>query len=235
MAVAPDPGRWGASVVATSMAFIPVVDGDVLPMHPMAAIAAGRGADVTFMTGTNTEEFRLFFVPNGLAAAVTEESLPVILGALQISQEAAAVYQANRPHASPGDVVCALVTDRFFRKPMFATAEARLAAGGPTPTYVYEFAWRSPIQGLGAAHAVEIPFVFDNLDSPDARLAIGSDPRTDLAAEMHAAWIRFAATGDPGWQRFDASYPVMTFGAGPGPGQVVRDPRGDERRAWPAS
>ena len=66
--------------------------------------------------------------------------------------------------------------------------------------------------GLGAAHAIEIPFVFDNLAAPDAQTAIGTEPPADLAAEMHGAWIRFATTGDPGWQPFDASHPVMTFG-----------------------
>jgi para-nitrobenzyl esterase len=234
MAAAPDPARWGESITTSSMAFIPVVDGDILPVHPLAALAAGRGADRALMTGTNAEEFRLFFVPTGLAATVTDESLPFFLGALGISPQTAAGYQANRPAASPGDVVCALVTDKFFRNPMFAAAEARLAAGGPAPTYIYEFGWRSQVQDLGAAHAVEIPFVFDNLASPDAQLAIGSHPPADLAAEMHSAWIRFATTGDPGWQPFDASYPVKTFGANPGPAEVAYDPRGDERRSWPA-
>jgi para-nitrobenzyl esterase len=233
MAVAPDAARFGASVTRTSMAFPPVVDGELLPVVPQAALATSAGADVTLLIGTNTEEFRLFFVPTGMAAALTSEAMPFVLGGLGISPETAAVYQANRPDASPGDVVCALVTDWFFRNPMFAAAEARLTADGPASTYVYEFGWRSPVQDLGAGHAIEIPFVFDNLTSPDAAVVIGSNPRTDLAAEMHGAWIRFATTGDPGWQPFDASYPVMTFGAAPGPAKVVHDPRSDERRAWP--
>ena len=247
LAVAPDPARWGASIVATSMAFIPVIDGDVLPVHPLAAVAAGQGSDVTLMAGTNTEEFRLFFVPNGMAAMVTDETLPLFLGGLGIPAETAALYQANRPDASAGDVLCALVTDKFFRNPTFAAAEARgmaaggtradaggtqAAAGGLAPTYLYEFAWRSPVQGLGAAHAVEIPFVFDNVTAEDAQKAIGTEPPADLAAEMHAAWIRFAATGDPGWPAVDASYPVMTFGR-PGGSGVVLDPRSDERASWP--
>jgi para-nitrobenzyl esterase len=231
MAAAPDPARWGASVAGTSMAFLPVVDGDVLPLHPLAALAAGHGADIPVLAGTNTEEFRLFAVPNGLAAMVTADVLPGVLGMFGIGQDIAALYQANRPDASPGDVMCALLTDAFFRNSLFATAEARTASGS-APSYLYEFAWRSQVQNLGAAHLVEVPFVFDNLSIPDAVRAIGADPRTDLATEMHAAWIRFATTGDPGWQPFDASYPVMTFGAGPGPGAVVLDPRGDERRSW---
>jgi para-nitrobenzyl esterase len=230
MSVDPDPARWGASVVATIMAFIPVIDGEVLPLHPLAALEAGRGSDVPLLTGTNAEEFRFFFVPTGFAAAVTPESLPLVLGALGISQDIAALYQANRPGASPGDVLCSLVTDRFFRNPMFAAAEARHAAGGPAGTYIYEFAWRSPVQDLGAAHVVELPFVFGNLKTPD--VPVSTELPEDLAAEMHGAWIRFATTGDPGWEPFDASYPVMTFGATPGRAEVVYDPRGDERRSW---
>ena len=87
--------------------------------------------------------------------------------------------------------------------------------------------------GLGAAQPVVIPFVFDNLASPDAQTAIGTEPPADLAAEMHAAWIRFATTGDPGWQALDANYPVMTF-AGPAGSAVAFDPRRDERASWPA-
>jgi para-nitrobenzyl esterase len=233
MAAAPDPARFGPTVVATSMAFLPVVDGDTLPVHPLAALKAGTGSDVPLLTGTNTEEFRLFFIPTGTAALVTEQTLPAFLGMLGIPAATAAVYQANRPGASPGDVLCALVTDRFFRNPAFAAANARADAGGPAPTYLYEFAWPSPVLEIGAGHAVEIPFVFDNLAVPDAAAAIGDAPPAALAAEMHGAWIRFAATGDPGWPAFDASYPVMIFGGTDGPGQVVLDPRGDERTSWP--
>jgi len=128
----------------------------------------------------------------------------------------------------PGRCWPALVTDRFFRLPTFAAAQARAPA--PAPTYLYEFGWRSPVQDLGAAHAMEIPFVFDNLAAAGAASAIGTAPPAGLAADMHAAWIRFATTGDPGWQAFDASFPVMTWdGERAG---VVLDPRGDERRSW---
>ncbi len=209
-----------------------MIDGDVLPVHPLAALAAGAGSDATLLAGTNTEEFRLFFVPSGMAAMVTDVTLPGFLGALGISADTAAVYRANRPDPSAGDVLCALMTDRFFRLPTLAAAQARLAWGGPAPTYLYEFAWPSPVQGLGAAHAIEIPFVFDNLGCADAATAIGTDAPAALAREMHAAWIRFATTGDPGWPPFDASYPVMIFGGEQA--EIVLDPRGDERKSWPA-
>ncbi|HEY2505488.1 MAG TPA: carboxylesterase family protein [Streptosporangiaceae bacterium] len=230
MGAAPDPARFGQSVVKTSMAFLPVVDGEVLPVHPLAALAAGAGSGVPLLIGTNTEEFRLFFVPTGLAGLVTNESLPGFLAAFGIAAETAALYRANRPDATPGDVFAALITDMFFRLPAVAAAQARADAGGAAATYLYEFGWRSPILDLGAAHAIEIPFVFDNLNTPDAVGAIGAGAPADLASQMHDAWIRFASTGDAGWQSFDASHPVQLFdGSG---ARLVLDPRGDERTAW---
>jgi len=227
LSVAPDPARFGPSIVATSMAFIPVIDGNSLPVHPLAALAAGEGSATPLLAGTNAEEFRLFFVPSGMAAMVTDDSLAGFAAALGIDASVAALYRANRPDASAGDVLCAIVTDRFFRQPTLAAAEAR---SGQAPTYLYEFGWRSPALDLGAAHAVEIPFVFDNLGAADAAVVLGSAPPAALAAEMHATWIRFATTGDPGWQPFDASYPIMTWDGQHS--RVALDPRADERRSW---
>jgi len=60
---------------------------------------------------------------------------------------------------------------------------------------------------LGAAHTTELSFVFDVTDHSDLRgpdALLGSvTPPTALAARVHAAWIAFATTGDPGWQPYD--------------------------------
>ncbi len=227
----PDPARFGATIVASSMAFIPVIDGDLMPVHPLAAITTGAGSGVTLLTGTTTEEYRLFLVPTGVAGLVTEEGLAGLLPVLGIGPAVADLYRANRPDASPGDLFAAILTDRFFRLPGLAVAEAR--ATGAAPTYIYEFAWPSPVGGLGACHSLEIPFVFDNLSADGAELALGPTPPAELADRMHAAWITFARDGDPGWHSFDDSYPVMMFDS-PG-GGLQADPRGDERRIWALS
>ncbi|MEV7552829.1 carboxylesterase family protein [Amycolatopsis sp. NPDC089917] len=86
-------------------------------------------------------------------------------------------------------------------------AHARTSSGR---TYAYSFGYRSTASGgrLGAAHTVELPFVFDVADEPwlhgDTGL-LGPDPVPDgLAARMHGAWVAFAKTGDPGWAEYDA-------------------------------
>ena len=228
LSAAPDPARFGPTIVASSMAFIPVIDGDTLPAHPLAAIAAGSGADVPLLIGTNSEEFRFFLVPPGMIDAITPELLGTVAAALGATSEVVALYQANRKGAKSGDVFSALLTDRFFRLPAIAVADAR--SGGPAPTYFYEFAWGHP--PIGAGHVMEIPFVFDNLSASDAVSLIGTNAPKDLAADMHAAWIAFARGSDPGWPAFDASRQVRVFDTGGG--SVVLDPRGDERAIWPA-
>ena len=50
---------------------------------------------------------------------------------------------------------------------------------------------------------MELPFVFDCVDvaelhGPNALLGTAPIP-AGLADHMHAAWIRFAAEGSPGW------------------------------------
>jgi para-nitrobenzyl esterase len=224
----PDPARFGTTIVASWLPFIPVVDGDLIPVRPLDAIAAGAGSGVCLLTGTNADEFRLFLVPNGLAGLLDEPGLAGLAAMFGIGRPAVDLYRANRPGASAGDVLCALLTDRYFRLPGLAVAQAR--RGAAAPTYVYEFAWPSPVGGLGACHSLEVPFVFDNLSAEGAEPAVGATPPAALAERMHAAWIAFARDGDPGWQALDDSYPVMVFNA-PG-GGLQADPRGDERAIW---
>src|ERR1035438_4012090 len=163
----PGPARFGASIVASYMAFIPVIDGDLIPAHPLAAIAAGAGGSVPLLTGTTSEEYRLFVVPSGMAALINDDLLAGLLAAMGISARVAELYRSNRPGPTPGDLLAALLTDRFFRLPALAVAGAR--KGGRAPTYVYEFAWQSPVGRLGACHPLEIPFVSDLTGSSGSR------------------------------------------------------------------
>jgi len=205
-----------------------VVDGDVLPQHPGTALAAGAADGIDLLLGGNTEEYRLWFVPGGLVDQVSAFALRVAMLKFRVPWRAARVYRAGRPGASPGEILGAIATDLLLRIPVNRLADARV--GRPGPAFVYEFAWPSPVQRLGACHGLELGFVFDTLDAPDTRALTGSDAPQDLASAMHAAWVSFAATGSPGWTEWNAERPVMTFGAEGA--AVVRAPREEERRVW---
>jgi para-nitrobenzyl esterase len=76
---------------------------------------------------------------------------------------------------------------------------------------MYRFTWPSPAFGgiLGACHALELPFVWNNLRKTGASVLTGTDNPSDgvqaLADGMQQAWIAFARTGDPGWSPYDTA------------------------------
>ncbi|MEO5876396.1 MAG: carboxylesterase/lipase family protein [Streptosporangiaceae bacterium] len=218
----PDPARWGPTTVANAMPFMPVLDGTLFTRRPIDAIAAGAGRDVAVLTGTTTEEFRLFLAPTGLTKLLTVDLAAGFMAAMGIDPAVAEVYRQGEP----GDILCEVLTDFFFRVPAIRLAEAR-----PAHTWMYEFAWASDQHGLGACHALELPFVFDSLVSGGGTELVGHHPPQDLANAMHHAWVAFATTGDPGWAPYDTdTRKVMVFDA---PGTlVVQDPRSRERRRW---
>lgn len=206
-----------------------VVDGELLTQDPAEALRTGSAAaGVGLLLGTNTEEYRLWFVPGGLTERISRLKLRLALLKFKVPNATARTYRANRPDATPGELLGALATDLLLRVPLNRLADAR--AGAPASTYVYEFGWPSPVQRLGACHALELGFVFDTLAHPDTMALTGPDAPQELADAMHRAWVEFATTGDPGWPSWDASRPVQFFG--PGAPALVLAPRDDELRSW---
>ncbi|MFF9147981.1 carboxylesterase/lipase family protein [Streptomyces sp. NPDC014861] len=192
-----------------------------------------EAGEVDLLMGTTSEEYRLWFVPSGLVERLSPLMLRLALWKTRVPSRTARVYRANRPGARPGEVLGALATDKLLRVPLNRVADARLRSGAAAGrTYLYEFGWPSPVLGLGACHALELGFVFDTLDTPEAEAMTGPGAPRELAASMHAAWVAFAADGDPGWRAWDAERPVMAFG--PGRPALVLAPREDERHAWDA-
>jgi carboxylesterase type B len=226
----PDAERWGAEVAVSMMAWQPVIDGDIIPARPLDRIAAGAGAGIDLMVGTNTDEHRVFLVPGGAIDQISAETLAGAIAAYGLPLEATlAAYRAAGPGASAGDLLVAIQTDWFWRIPAIRLAEAH--ARSSAATYMYEFAWRSPqFNGrLGACHALEIAFVFDTLGNGTEPL-LGSDPPQRLADTMHSAWVAFASKGDPGWPKYDLSRrATMRFAIR---SEVVDDPRSAERALW---
>ncbi|MGW6392644.1 carboxylesterase/lipase family protein [Streptomyces sp. NPDC055103] len=209
-----------------------VVDGEVLPRDPAEALVDGASAEVELLMGTTAEEYRLWFVPSGVTDRVGPWVQRLLLRKAKVPSRTARVYRAGRPLEKPGEILGALATDKLLRIPLNELADARLRSGAPAGTYLYEFGWRSPVLDLGACHALELGFVFDTLELPETRALTGPDAPQELATAMHAAWVAFATTGEPGWRPWDPARPVMTFG--PDVPSLVEAPREAERRAWEA-
>jgi para-nitrobenzyl esterase len=219
--------RWG-EIGITMMPFAPVLDDDSLPVEPFEAMRGGAAADVDLLLGSNTDEHRFFLVPPGLMDELDDLFVNAALRVYGAKPgRLREAYEGRFVNA--GELFAAAATDFFFRLPDVRLAEARDAR-----TWMYEFAWRSPQYAgrLQACHYLEVPFVFDTLGATGCAAVTGDEPPQALADEMHARWLRFAATGDPGWPAYTGERrAVMTFDLESG---VVEDPRPGERAAWAA-
>ncbi|MDX3054380.1 carboxylesterase family protein [Streptomyces sp. NE06-03E] len=181
----------------------------VLDRQPADAVADGQGAGVDLLIGTNAEEGNLYLAPFGTLGTSTTADVEAT-AALFRPDPARYVcsFRRSRPGATAGELRSALIAEALFVAGSRDLVDAHAAHAG-SRTFRYEFAWRSPALGgeLGAAHTVEVPFVFDVTDQPgllgaDALLGAGAPP-AELAARTHAAWIAFARTGAPGWAPYE--------------------------------
>lgn len=226
----PDPAKWG-EVAVNMMPFEPIVDGDGLAGLPYAVIAAGEGADVDVLVGTNTDEHGLFLGP--IVDTIEEARVRGVMAALRSREHSYEMYVERTGATRAGEVMVAAMTDWFFKLPAVRLAEARLALG--QKTYVYEFGWPTPVRGgsLGSCHALEIAFTFDTLDVPEGRGMVGENPPQAVAADMHGAWVAFVRDGEPGWDAYGTERHTRFFG-GAHDGEVIADPEPERREAWPA-
>ncbi|MGZ6885567.1 MAG: carboxylesterase/lipase family protein [Acidimicrobiia bacterium] len=220
-----------ASGSRTDLPFMPVVDGSTLPKRPIDSVREGLGA-VPTVIGTTKDEMTLF---TALDLGIGELDGDAVNRALEASfgnraREIHAAYAALYPDASPRDLLTVIATDRVFRIPAIRLAEAGIPH---RPTFMYLFAWETPVFDgkLKSCHALELPFMWDAIDKPGLSVLTGKgDERQGIADVMHAAWISFARTGDPGWPAYDTHrraterFDVVA--------DVVEDPMGAQRELW---
>jgi para-nitrobenzyl esterase len=183
--------------------FTPTVDGDLVPGSFVDAAAA---SPIPLVLGTTRDENQLFTAFNPATAAMTEADLARHAARLfgDAAEHAVAAYRDHRAGATPGQLASAISTDETFRVPARRLAEDRVGAGHPT--WMYWFTWATPAFGgvLGSCHAVDIPFVFHNLDRPGVAGFTGESPeRVAVADAASAAVLALAHRGEPGWPAYD--------------------------------
>ena len=218
--------------------FEPVLDGDLLPKDPWSYVAKGHTKGIKLLTGTNQFETHFWLLYHRKQMRMRSRS---ILGGLlvdglgvkpdQVARMFGTVQEAY-PDRSKSDVYMDMLTFELFRYPHIALSEIH---GKHTDTWMYMFSWKPPrLHGIGAFHALELPFVFNNLGGWERIL--GKNPPRRLAHDMQDAWIAFARNGDPNhggigrWPRYqDTDRQTMIFADHI---RLVSDPEKNLRIPW---
>ena len=116
------------------------------------------------------------------------------------------------------------------RSPRSVTPRRGRAGGGTTWAYRFDRPAQEDNNRYGACHAVEIPFVFDNIGLDQTKALIGDHPSQAVADTAHSTWVAFVTSGDPGWAPYTSQ--TRTTGVITEELTVVDDPDGDERATW---
>lgn len=187
----------GSAFDPRTAALKPFVDTDVIPEHPFRVIAEGRTSHIDLIASATANEINGMIHMNS-----DEESAQQALVAMGLVGENLDRYMEHTRAENPVGAMAQAATDRAFRGNLAQLLADRAVTGGRT--FGYEYKRPSPLPGVGAAHCLDIPFVFDVLDAERVSDGlIGADAPQALADRMHAAVVGFIETGETGWPAYD--------------------------------
>lgn len=224
----------------TGMAFVPVIDGELITGDPMMLLAGGAAAGVDVLGGWTRDEVMLHLdhamggtTPDAATGAFMLESVAGGFG--PFAPTIVDTYRSIRPDLSDFRLAGAINSDAAFGQPTLAIVEL---ASMHAIAFMYRFDQPTVLDGrdLGAIHGSELGYVFANPGDATAQRLSGTVD-AGLAASVHAAWRSFiadgvpAAAGLPAWTAYDqSSRPTMLLSATDS--VVAHDPAGRERALW---
>ncbi|HTR86056.1 MAG TPA: carboxylesterase/lipase family protein [Reyranella sp.] len=209
----------------------PVIDGSFFPGGPFTPEAPAVSAHVPLMIGSNKDEQALFLGHLPWVQGVSHDTLVAAMkpNLGDSAERIVAGYRAAQPDLPADQLALIIVGDLGIRMMSLEMVERKLAQKA-AESFVYLFAWETPVLGgrLRSCHTLEIPFVFDTVGTA---AITGDDPgRFKLAERMSRCWIDFARTGNPGWAPYSTTErATMVFDT---VSRVENDPFSAERRVW---
>ncbi len=217
--------------------FLPVVDGTVLPGHPLAGLMAGASAAVPLLISTCQQEANLYLAisPEGFIKA-KELRARAWFGDVAW-ERLTATYQKGATSTDRGRAD--LLTDLLFGLPAVRTAEAHHRGGGRSWMMRFDHTpGQVPFDQLGPCHGADLPFTWLDFTGPPEAAFPGLSSKADrvVAETLQDVILTFARTGDPGTAALPAwpSYQpgrraVMSIKSR---SSLDLDPAVERRRAW---
>ena len=193
----------------------PMRDGKLIPTNPYEGYLNGDTKDIDIIIGTNANEMNywigelggLFNYNVGMPVKynydiknLKEEDLNAVKGFIK-KQKGNKVWRITE-----------FYNEIMFRLPAIKQAEGHSSNGGNV--YMYYWKEESKIPLYKACHAVELAYVFYNIDEI---IYTGEKADEALARNVSQMWVNFAKTGNPSleniiWEKYDTKdRKTMTF------------------------
>lgn len=173
----------------------PMRDGRIVPEGPYGVYKSGASREVDLMIGTNADECRYWINELG-GFSIYAGSIPVMVQNYLMQMNLRERYLAEKfldsVHAEPVWKQTELLNELLFRVPALTQAALHADAGGKS--YVYYWAYPSTLAHMGACHAVELSYVFNNLGET---IYAGENMNRELARLVQQMWVSFARDGNP--------------------------------------
>ena len=209
--VAISDGLAGAASSEGFMPLQPVLDGTVIPNHPMEPVAAPQGTDVPAIIGSCLDDMKMMMLSQPWFGVLDDAGLESIAKTNfgELADQMLSAYRGLNPGATPTELASAFVTDRVMWAGSIRWAE-RKSSGGNAPVYLYRWDYATPALGgvLGATHGGDIPFAFNNFELTPMAGDRPENPR--VGRIVSEAWVRFAHDGDPNHDALPAWAPYTT-------------------------
>ena len=185
----------------------PQRDGKLIPENPYIAYEQGKTKDIDIMIGTNANEMNYWVGELGGIVAY-RFSMPIKfendINALSPENKAKAQKFISGLKGHSIWRISEFYNELLFRLPAVKQAEEHRKNGGRT--YMYYWTEPSTMKFRKACHAVELAYVFNNLDET---IYTGDRGDEKLARIVQNMWTNFARTGDPSteeikWKEYDS-------------------------------
>lgn len=184
----------------------PMRDGRLIPLEPYEPYLNGETKDIDMIMGTNANEIYywigelggLFNYSAGMPFKYKEDIS-------KVSKEDLAFIKAFMRKAKGNKIarISEFYNEMMFRLPMIKQAEGHSSNGGNIYTYYWKEESKIPL--FKACHAVELAYVFYNIDET---IYTGEKADEELARNVSNMWVNFAKTGNPSlediiWDKYD--------------------------------
>ena len=197
---------------------------EVLPEAPIELYRKGYAKHISIMAGSTADEARLF-MGEGPELSLKEQKL---FATRAVGDAAQCLKEEDKKYydefwrvcrtQEPGLIETEFINELMFRVPMLQQLDVQSAFN---KTFCYYWSYPASNPEIGAAHSVELMFVFNMRGFGTSSAFNGTNNSDEIFTAVQQMWTNFARCGNPStdkveWKAYSAQDQNVLDIAGPG-------------------